>query len=89
MGADASVQGRDRETQLPDRPKPSEGLVHQGSASLDTNPPHPVEDRQFAGRFEVDHEDRENGGLPSGISGRASPAGSFLTRIKTSYFQSD
>ena len=67
MGADASVQGCDQETHLPDRTKPSEGLVHQGSASLDTNPPHPTKDRQLAGCFGIGYEDRNNGGLPSGI----------------------
>ena len=44
MGADAAIQGRDQENQLLDRSKPLEGLVHQGSASLDANPPHTVED---------------------------------------------
>ena len=81
MGANAVIQGRDRETQLPDRSKPSEGLVHQGSASLDANPPHPVEDRQLAGHSRVGHEDRGHGGLPSRISGRVGPTGPFSDRI--------
>ena len=67
MGADAQVQRCDRKTQLPDRPESSEGLVHQGSASLDVNPPHSTKYRQLAGCIGTGYEDRGDGELPSGI----------------------
>ena len=67
VGADVQVQRCDQETQLPDQPKPSEGLVHQGYASLDTTPPHPAKDRQLAGCFGTGYEDRGNGEISLGI----------------------